>query len=239
MIFSRLKKLVKKLPVTFTKNQEYDRITRQIIRNHCSGSRSCVDAGAHEGEIFDQFVKYAPGGIHYAFEPIPFLYKRLLNKYASCNSCHIFPIALSNHKSVVPFNYVVSNPAYSGIFKRKYDRRNEEDMSIQVQTDTLDNIIPHHVPVQFIKIDVEGGEMHVLEGAERILSEHHPLVVFEFGLGGSDIYGTTPEKMFSFFTNHQYHLSLLHDFVAGGNVLSLEEFIEQFQQRKNYYFIAH
>jgi hypothetical protein len=112
-------------------------------------------------------------------------------------------------------------------------------MSIQVQTDTLDNIIPHHVPVQFIKIDVEGGEMHVLEGAERILSEHHPLVVFEFGLGGSDIYGTTPEKMFSFFTNHQYHLSLLHDFVAGGNVLSLEEFIEQFQQRKNYYFIAH
>src|SRR3954471_4781566 len=102
MIFSRIKKLVKKLPVTFTKNQEYDRLTRQIIRNHCSGRRSCVDAGAHEGEVFDQFLKYVPDGIHYAFEPIPFLYKHLLNKYSSCDRCHIFPIALSNHKSVVP-----------------------------------------------------------------------------------------------------------------------------------------
>jgi len=239
MILSQLKKLVKKLPVTFTKNQEYDRLTRQIIRLHCSGKNSCIDVGAHEGEVFDQFLKFVPGGNHYAFEPIPLLYQRLLKKYSTCSSCHIYPVALSNHKSVVPFNYVVSNPAYSGIFKRKYDRKKEEDVSIQVQTDTLDNIVPHHHAVQFIKIDVEGGEMDVLEGAERILKADHPLVVFEFGIGGSDIYGTTPEKIFSFFANHQYQLSLLPEFVRGGKALTLEQFSEQFHQRKNYYFIAH
>src|SRR3982750_3701063 len=101
MILSRIKKLVKKIPVAFTKNQEYDRLTRQIIRLHCSGKKTCIDAGAHEGDVFDLFLKYVPAGNHYAFEPIPVLYRRLEKKYSSCTNCHLYQIALSNHKSVV------------------------------------------------------------------------------------------------------------------------------------------
>jgi hypothetical protein len=71
------------------------------------------------------------------------------------------------------------------------------------------------------------------------MADHHPLIIFEFGIGGSDYYGTTPQMIFSLFENYQYQVSLLHDFVAKQPPLSQEMFSEQFHKKKNYYFIAH
>lgn len=158
-------------------------------------------------------------------------------KYGGRN-CEVYDIALSDTKATAPFNYVISNPAYSGLKKRKYDRKKESDTIIQVKTDTLDHLIPATMPVHFIKIDVEGGEMGVLKGAVRILSDYHPVVVFEFGMGGSDLYGTTPEKMFSFFEGFHYQLFLLNDFIRNRSPLSLEDFSNEFYYKRNYYFVA-
>jgi hypothetical protein len=50
-------------------------------------------------------------------------------------------------------------------------------VSIRVQTDRLDNI--YHGTVAFIKIDVEGHEMSVLEGAQGIIDRCRPRVLIE------------------------------------------------------------
>ncbi len=233
------KQWLKKLPVDFTRNQRYDRLTKIIIRQHCNASSNCIDVGAHEGDFSDLYLKYAPLGVHFAFEPLPVLYHRLHKKYQKINNLHVFPYALSNFKGQVPFHYVTSHPAYSGIKKRNFDKKSERYSLIDVKADTLDNIIPAHQPVSFIKIDVEGGEMDVMEGAQRILANHHPLVVFEFGLGGSDVYGSTPEKMYAFLRQFNYQISLLEDYINQVPSLTLEAFSQQFYNRINYYFIAH
>jgi FkbM family methyltransferase len=237
-MFSKLKSLLKKLPVPLSKNHRYDLLTKKIIQQYCTKASNCVDVGAHRGDVLQLFLKYAPEGKHYAFEPLPHLHTFLKKKYSGRN-CSIYNIAIANYKALVPFNYVISNPAYSGLKKRKYDKKGETDTTIEVQTDTLDNLIPDSTAILFIKIDVEGGELDVLKGATRILSNNHPIIVFEFGIGGSDVYGATPDALHSFFESFQYRVFLLEDFINKRQPLTLEELKKQFYSKLNYYFVAY
>jgi len=232
------KSFLKKFPLPLTKNHRYDLLTKKIIRRCCHEKSNCVDVGAHRGEVLHWFLKDAPHGTHFAFEPLPFLFKFLKRKYRSKANCKLYPIALYDEKGTASFNYVISNPAYSGLKKRSYDTKNERDTTIEVETDVLDNIIPSNLKIDFMKLDVEGAELNVLKGAKRILKEHHPTVVFEFGMGGSDVYGATPEKLFSFFEQIDYKIFLLKNFTNKGLALTLDELKDQFYNRKNYYFVA-
>jgi FkbM family methyltransferase len=238
-MLASFKSLLKQIPFPLSKNHRYDLLTKKIIAKNCRTDSNCIDVGAHRGEIFDYFLKYCNKGTHYAFEPIPELYAFLHGKYKNQSNCRIYDLALSNKTGSVSFNHVVSNPAYSGIKKRIYDRKHEVEELIHVQSDQLDHIIPEEMRVHFIKIDVEGGEMQVLEGASRVLSESHPLIVFEFGIGGSDVYETTPEKIWSFFHFYGYKVFLLENFISGAAALDLDGLRDQFHNKRNYYFVAH
>ena len=233
----QLKSLLKKLPLPLSRNHRYDLLTKKIIQQYCNETFNCIDVGSHRGEVLDWFLKFAPKGKHYAFEPVPVLFDALQKKYSHKN-CSICNIALSDVKGLSSFNYVTSNPAYSGLKKRNYDRKKETEIIIQVQTDSLDKVVPSDLPVHFIKIDVEGGDMNVLRGATRILSNSHPLMIFEFGIGGSDIYGTTPEELFSFLESFQYRIFLLSYFIQQRSSLGLDDFRKQFYSKANYYFVA-
>jgi FkbM family methyltransferase len=197
-----------------------------------------VDVGSHEGEFLTLFLKIAPKGTHFGFEPLPYLYNSLLARFNNNPNCTIYNYALSDKEGLSSFNHVISNPAYSGIKKRKYDRPHEKDEIISVATKKMDTVIPEGVRIDFIKIDVEGGEFHVLKGAERIISSYHPLIIFEFGIGGSDIYGVTPAIMFKFLEEKGYSVSLLNNFLSKRKAMTLKEFEKQFTEKTNYYFIA-
>jgi FkbM family methyltransferase len=234
-----IKKILKALPFVFTKNQRYDRLTQQVIKQVCRPQSHCIDVGCHKGEILDLFLLAAPQGIHHGFEPIPVLYQNLISKYGSKTNCHFHDIALSNQKGTSSFNYVVSNPSYSGLLKRNYDRANEQDTQITVRTERLDDVLPKDFQVDLIKIDVEGGELMVLEGAKETLTRNKPVVIFEHGLGASELYGSTPEKVFALFQSCGLRVSLLDRFLNNAPPFTLEEFSAQYFKRLNYYFIAY
>lgn len=237
-MLSTIKKIVKKLPIAFTKNQKYDAQTLKILRKIAHAQMNAIDVGCHKGEVLDTILKLAPQGQHYCFEPLPDLFQGLLNKKYPSN-CHFYDIALSYEKGETSFNYVISNPSYSGLLKRQYDRPNEEDTLITVKTDLLDNIIPSDVSVAFIKIDVEGAEMLVLKGAKNTITRCRPIIIFEFGLGASDVYGTQPKQIFNFFKDCGMNVSLMKYWLENKPPLSMEAFEEQFYTSKNYYFIAY
>jgi FkbM family methyltransferase len=233
-----LKKIIKKLPVDFTVNQRYDRQTRKVIEAVCNNSSNCIDVGCHKGEILDVMLRTAPSGNHYAFEPIPFLFENLVRKYRHRN-VHIYRLALSNETGKTSFNYVVSNPAYSGLKKRTYDRPKEKDEMIQVDTAKLDDIIPENLKIDLIKIDVEGGELQVLEGGVSTISRCKPVIIFEHGLGASEFYGSSPEKIFSLLHTCGLNISLMKNWLNGENGFNVESFKEEFYKRKNFVFIAY
>jgi FkbM family methyltransferase len=240
LLKDKLKKMLNLLPFAVTQNQRYDRETEAIIRRVCRADSNCVDVGTHRGEILDIMRAAAPKGTHFGFEPLPHFFEKLTLKYRHAAHIHVFPYALSTEAGTASFNWVTTNPAYSGLKKRSYDRPNEVEETITVETRRLDDVLlPFGVPVHLIKIDVEGGEMGVLCGAETILRRDHPVVIFEFGIGGSDHYGTTPQVLLDFLKPLGYRVSLMERYLKGKTPFSLRELEAQFYGKKNFYFVAY
>lgn len=234
-----LKQIIKKIPIAFTKNQQYDKQTGQVIREVCNYDTCCIDVGAHKGEVLDIMLRYAPEGTHYAFEPIPDMYKALVGKYAGDKRCKIYDYALSKETGTTSFNYVISNPSYSGLIKRQYDREHEEDTLIEVKTELLDNIIPESYTPGLIKIDVEGGELLVLEGAVKTITRAKPVIIFEHGLGASDFYGSTPEKIYALLRSCGLRISTMQRWLKRRPCLTEAEFKDHYHKQIDYYFIAY
>lgn len=204
-----------------------------------SPTSNCIDVGCFKGEILDLMLSAAPKGHHFGVEPTPDQFDYLQSKYAHQTHCTLFNVAASDVLGESSFNYVSSNPSYSGLKKRDYDRPNETDTTITVETNRLDDLIPKEMPIQLIKIDVEGAEFLVLKGAQKIIQRCQPIVVFEHGLGASDHYDTTPDDIYTFFSNNSMKISTLGNFLKHKACLSQPAFSEQYYQKINYYFVAH
>ncbi len=226
------------LHLDLTKNLEYDRLTKSIMKREIKVDSNCIDVGCHKGEILENILKYSPKGTHFGFEPIPMLFKQLKKKYN--NKATILADALSDKEGSSTFQFVKNAPAYSGIKKRKYDLVNPEIQEINVSLNTLDKVIPEGLKIDFIKIDVEGGEFDVLKGGKELLIKNKPTIVFECGLGASNFYDTKPTEVFNYLSNEiGLKISLLKSFLNMKPSLSLVEFEELYKANKEYYFIAH
>lgn len=226
------------LHLDITKNLEYDRLTKAIMKQSISSDSNCIDIGCHKGEILDIMLKLSPKGKHTGFEPIPYLFNDLKKRYHG--KATILPYALSAEDGTSKFQLVKNAPAYSGIKQRKYDIENPEIEEIDVELKKLDEVIPTELKIDFVKIDVEGAELGVLKGGKDLLIKNKPLIVFEFGLGASEYYGTTPQDIFNFICNEVgFKIYTLKSFLKKGEPLSMEVFDQTFHSNKEYYFVAY
>lgn len=221
-----------------SKNIEYDRLTKAIIKQSLKSNSNCIDVGCHKGEILDFFIKYAPNGQHYGFEPIPDLFKSIKEKYTV--KANILPYAISSKAGESIFKFVKNAPAYSGLNLREYNVISPDIEEIRVELRTLDEIIPANIKIDLIKIDVEGGEFDVLKGAKQLLLRDKPTIIFECGLGASDYYGTNPADIYQFITNEVgLRVSTLKSFIKNNQPLTQSSFEDLFNRKVDYYFIAH
>lgn len=221
-------------PVTI--HDMYDMHTLLIMRIMLKSASSCIDVGAHEGSVLTEIIKLCPNGTHFAFEPIPHLFKSLQNKFQSAS---IYDYACSDEEGTSTFFHVENAPAYSGLKKRRYDRHDPEIAEITVQKVCLDKVIPPGHKIDFIKIDVEGGDLPVLRGAKRVIVENKPLIIFESGLGASEFYGTNGERIFGYLVEEcGMEINTLDGFLRGMPGLTKELLTYEFNTVSHYYFVA-
>ncbi len=223
------------------RGRSYDIQTIEVMKRILKKDSNCVDVGCHQGSILREILNIAPEGTHFAFEPLPEMYRHLVETFGNFPGVHIYDCALSDAPGMTSFQYVESNPAYSGFRQRKYDRPDEIIREITVKTELLDRLIPASMPIHFIKIDVEGAEFQVLRGAKDMIRKNQPVIVFEHGLGAADYYGTGPEAIFEILAGEcKLKLFILSDWLEsnGKQSLSREAFCEQFYSRSHYYFMA-
>jgi FkbM family methyltransferase len=218
-------------------DKQYDIQTFIVMKKALKKSSNCIDVGAHAGTILSKMLYYAPNGVHYAFEPLPQCYALLKANFPTVN---VNKIALSDKNDITKFQHVVNEPAYSGIKRRRYDKQDMNIEEIIVETRRLDDIYPQTLPVNLIKIDVEGAEYLVLRGAIEIIKRHKPIIIFEHGLGAADYYDTAPGDMYDLLTvDCGLRVSTMEKWLKGDGYFTREEFEEQFNKGINYYFIAY
>ncbi|HRN57757.1 MAG TPA: FkbM family methyltransferase [Agriterribacter sp.] len=215
----------------------YDFETIDVIKAVLKRNSNAVDIGAHRGTILRQILKQAPEGKHIAIEPIPYLYQKLERKFGK--KVTLFNLALANETGEATFTVFKDRPAVSGLKARHFDHVTYKKELIKVQVRKLDDLIAQDQKTDLIKIDVEGAELEVLKGARRILEKNKPVVLFEFGKGGSELYNATPELMFDFFDELGYTITLLEYFLKNREGFNRTEFLGQYEKGYNYFFMAY
>jgi len=222
-------------------NTLYDRQTEAVMERVLERGSCCVDVGCHQGAIMDVMLRLAPKGTHYGFEPLPHLFAGLREKYAAMPNVILHERALSDAPGTATFQHVVTNPGYSGLLRRRYDRPHEEVVEIHVTLARMDDLLPADATIRVLKVDVEGAEMQVFRGAIEMLRRSRPFIVFEHGLGAADFYGTRPEQVFDLLSGCGLRVSLMKDWLdsGGSRTLTRGDFAREFDTGSNYYFLAH
>jgi len=189
-------------------------VTRALIRllQGVDRDATMLDIGANIGLISLNILSLMPSTRIHAFEPGP-RSAAYLRETLSLNSLH-------DRISLHP--YALSNQAGSRAFAMHGRRHSSGDgfadtgraggsRSITVQTTTLDgwwseNGCPE---IHVIKVDTEGSELWVLEGARALIGELRPAIVLEINATNLQAYEHGPEAIERFFKEHRYRLTTL------------------------------
>jgi len=219
------------------RNREYDRQTLEIMKRRLRRSSACVDVGAHRGEILRAIIEIAPEGRHFAFEPLPHLAAELRQEFPGVA---VHECALAERTGESTFEYVVNSPSFSGLRRRIYEHPNRVIEQIHVRLETLDRVIPQDVVVDFVKIDVEGGELDVMRGGRETFRRARPVVVFEASKNSTGQYGVTPQELFSFVHDElDMRLSTLRSWLDRGKPYDVYGFARNWERGPEFYFVAY
>jgi FkbM family methyltransferase len=169
----------------------------RILRTVLNANSNCVDVGAHHGVFLKRFLELSPAGRHFAFEPLPDLAAALKRDFPKAD---LFSCALGNRSGRVRFCHALELPGWSGFRRQPYPVKTDVK-EIEVELRRLDDALPDDVPIHFIKIDVEGAELEVLEGAVNTIQRYKPCILFEHAKIHNLEYRTTPKKIYSYLTS--------------------------------------
>jgi len=226
----------RRLTVAQRRGRLYDQLTVEIMASVLERDSVCIDVGASTGALLRHMCELAPAGRHLAFEPRPGAAEHLQAQFPTVR---VYAVALAAEAGESEFTLVASNPAYSGLRPRRYDRP-EKLETITVPVCRLDDLVPDDLPITFMKIDVEGGEVGVVNGALKTLRRCKPLVAFEHGGGWATAnYGTHSGMLYDLLASAGLQISLLDDWMNRRPPLSVERFIASIETDHEYFFLAH
>jgi FkbM family methyltransferase len=143
-----------------------------------------IDVGANIGQTLMKLRSFS--SVRYVgLEPNPecVVYLEKLIKINKLKDCTICPVGLSNKNGLVTlFSNFPASPFASVIEGfRDHDSWNLTQthvVSVMRGDDLLSDLIPDE-EIAVIKIDVEGGELEVIEGLEKTLQTYRPFIISE------------------------------------------------------------
>lgn len=213
-------------------------LLNQIVKKILGKEDHCVDVGAHRGHMLKLFSKYAPAGVHYGFEPVPDLMQQLKRQFKGKGNIRFVEKAVADINDHLDFMYVINKPALSGIIERELPRR-ARSISILVECVTLDDFLPSEYQMDALKIDVCGGEQHVLIGARNRILRDRPRIFFRHYHKELSCYNARPQDTFHLLTGElRMQIYTPRDFIGGKEPLTSERFVSIFHRGDDKYFLA-
>ncbi|HEX9423775.1 MAG TPA: FkbM family methyltransferase [Pyrinomonadaceae bacterium] len=177
-------------------------VLSQIVSKACKDNPSPVlfDVGANVGDYSLCLRDHMPAARIYAFEPAESVYQELVSRIDGAGADQIKPYKVGfsdSEKLVKLYSYTVEGhdaSVLSSIDQRLptqvLDVRTHRSDEIEVQT--VDGFCAAHGidRIDFLKLDVEGHELSVLRGAQRMLTAGL-ISMIQFEFGPANIYSRT------------------------------------------------
>lgn len=178
------------------KSQPYPRelkIIKQFIKTY-NKNNTFIDIGAHIGtvsipysKLFNQVISFEPN-----LENYESLKKNI--EYNNCNNIITYNVAVSNSNDSYK---LIKSGRNSGCF---HIEKSENTNNKTIRLDEL-NI---NSKIDFIKIDTEGSELYVLEGAINTINKNKPLIQVETNKLSEINFNYDKSKIYNFLYNLGY-----------------------------------
>ncbi|MEP6925613.1 MAG: FkbM family methyltransferase, partial [Pyrinomonadaceae bacterium] len=192
---------------------EYEPVVTKIVASLINKGDVCIDAGANFGWFTTLLHKLCSksnqtgvnaaesnGEVH-AFEPLPDIFRKLeLNCELNDFSGNIFlnNCALGDTNQTIEIHRFKNMPSgHSSLAAAA----GEDFETVTTQLITLDSYLEKRAiaNVHFVKVDVEGAELMLLQGAKRLFKQEiPPFVIMEMALATSQHFGYRPNDLIEF-----------------------------------------
>ncbi len=149
-------------------NSDYQKKNRDWALKDLAPGGVGIDIGAHVGlwlrdmtELFDHCIAVEPRDLH----------RQCLARNVSNKNYTLHPCLLGDHEGQAGLEIDPENSGHT-------HRKPEGDIPVK----TLDSLCPddrNQKLIRFIKIDVEGDELRVIRGGERVIRTAHPRMCIE------------------------------------------------------------
>ncbi|MBD1862623.1 MULTISPECIES: FkbM family methyltransferase [Trichocoleus] len=193
-------------------NIDAEAAIHQILGKYLAPGHILIDVGANFG-LHTLYAAKAvgPQGCVFAFEPVP-TNLNLLRRNVAINHVQqqvkIIPKAVSNSTDLFLDFFVP--PETVAVTASLSAESTQSQTKIQVANVRLDDFWPPlNLPVNLIKIDVEGAELEVLRGAEQLLRQWHPPLLIEVHGFALPSFGASVVELRGFLNRLNYQETLL------------------------------
>jgi len=161
----------------------------------------CFDIGAHIGYyslLFSSAV--GPEGQVFSYEPVPQTFSFLSRNVAKnlARNVAIHQLAVGDSEGIVRI-------ACGGELPLGWSRIRESG-GVEVRCTTIDAEVSRLelTRVDFVKVDVEGYESHVFDGAKNTFARLRPTVMFEVNASALREQDAVPSRIFDILASHGY-----------------------------------
>lgn len=165
-------------------DKHYEPILAALCKKFIDVEKDCIDVGANIGLYTVLFANTIVNGKVFSIEPtknaLKFLYKNLEGNDVR-GKVVVFEGVASNISGSDEIKTIPGREEYSSIGALKHPSvADVEYEKIEVKSTTLNEFVKQNsINPGFIKIDVEGAEKLVIEGALEILKIYRPIVLCE------------------------------------------------------------
>ena len=163
----------------------------------------CFDIGAHIGYYSLLMSRWVgPSGKVISFEPMPYTYSFLILNLERNRAHNVAPkqIAVGDTAGYVQMA-AADNRRLGWSSVTEFGETKVSCTSVDAEIEAS-----HLKAVDFIKIDVEGYELHVLRGCEQTIKQLQPKIMFEVNERALRQHSADLEALEDFFLSHNYSL---------------------------------
>lgn len=198
-----------------------------LIQKHLPSNGIFFDVGANIGQhsLFAAACLRETGKV-YAFEPLQSFYKQFQRS-----------ISLNGFNNIQVFNFACGNSTEQKQIYTKYDNAGgsstvklwEPDATNTIDIKKIDDMFGDIQKIDLMKIDVEGMEYAVLQGATNVITQLKPKLIIEFS---PFIYQTYDPELIDLILDFVLSFYEVYDVDDGGyKIESKEVYLEDFNKR--------
>jgi FkbM family methyltransferase len=198
-----------------------------VIRRHLRPGDIACDIGANKGSFVYWLSGWVRDGRVVAFEPQPELARRLADvcRATGLDNVRVEASAVYSHSGKQDLFLPAGHQPGASLNRAAVEAESFTTLSVPLVA--LDDYFDAGEAIALLKIDVEGAELGVFKGAERILRQHAPLLVFE--CENRHLAPGTVKDVFSYLEALGYSGS----FICQNQILPIAEFDAAVHQRQD------